>query len=505
MDTGSRLTLRIFVSSPGDVAAERDRAADVIARLQDEFVHYAGLEPFLWEDEPARATSTFQSQYPEASGMDIVVGILWARIGTPLPIEKVRPDGRRYESGTVYELETAAESYRSRGTPDLLVYRRTSEPSVPLARRGRASSAGSEQLESLEAFIRRWFFHDDGSFKAAFRTFKTPDQFEQQLETHLRKLIREKVERAEPPGTLGQGELIFHGLPYPGLKAFELDDAAVFYGRERALVAVKNALRAQAGRNRAFVLIFGMSGVGKSSLVRAGLLHALSSTPGWIPEVDVWRWCVVRPGDSTGDPLDALAQAFFGDTALPELRAGDVDAGRLARTLRDNPDDVDLILAPALRTVALSERKRRAADRPLEARLLVVVDQMEELFTRDRLDESVRARYAAALAALARSGRASVVATMRSEFFARCAELPELAVLKAGEGQLDLLPPTFAEIGQMIRYPARDVPSAGAEIPTTRARRSTISCTRRPGAIPRPCHSCNSRSTSCFDGEISAR
>jgi hypothetical protein len=45
---------------------------------------------------------------------------------------------------------------------------------------------------------------------------------------------------------------------------------------------------------------------------------------------------------------------------------------------------------------------------------------------------------------------------MRSEFFARCAELPDLVILKAGQGQLDLLPPTFAEIGQMIRYPARD-------------------------------------------------
>ena len=109
-----------------------------------------------------------------------------------------------------------------------------------------------------------------------------------------------------------------------------------------------------------------------------------------------------------------------------------------------------------MRGAAASERERRKADRPLEARLLVVVDQMEELFTRDRLDEPGRARYVAALAALARSGSAAVVCTMRSEFFARCAEFPELVMLKAGQGQLDLLPPTFAEIGQMIRYPARD-------------------------------------------------
>ena len=222
------------------------------------------------------------------------------------------------------------------------------------------------------------------------------------------------------------------------------------------LAAVKEALRAQAARNCAFLLIFGMSGSGKSSLVRAGLLHALKETPGWIPEVDIWRWCVVRPGDATGDPLEAVAQAFFGDTALPELRAGGIDAGRLARTLRENPDYVDVILRPALRAVADAERERRTADRPLAARLLVVVDQMEELFTRDWLDEPGRARYVAALGALARSGAAWVVATMRSDFFGRCAELSELVALKEGQGQLRSAPPSFAEIGQMIRYPAHD-------------------------------------------------
>jgi hypothetical protein len=251
MDTPSRLTLRIFVSSPGDVPVERDRAAGVIARLQEEFVHYTLLEPFFWEDQPARATDTFQSQFPEASGMDIVVGILWARIGTPLPLDKARPDGRRYESGTVYELETAAESYRARLTPDLVVYRRASDPRLPLDEAERQRQL--EQLAALDGFIKRWFFHEDGSFKAAFHTFNSPDQFEQQLETHLRKLIRERVEKAEQPAGLGEGEIVFHGVPYPGLKAFGLEDAPVFYGRARALAAVKESLQAQARRNCAFL------------------------------------------------------------------------------------------------------------------------------------------------------------------------------------------------------------------------------------------------------------
>ncbi len=455
MDAKSPLTLRIFVSSPGDVPVERDRAADVIARLQEEFKHYARLEPFFWEDEPVRATDTFQPQLPEASEMDIVVGILWARIGTLLAPDIVRPDGRRYESGTVYELETAAASYRSRAVPDLVVYRKTSNPPLELDDEVKRQQQ-REQLEALEAFIRQWFFHEDGAFKAAFRTFKTTDQFEHQLETHLRRLIREKIERTEQPGEPTEGEIVFHGDPYPGLKAFSLDDAPVFYGRERALSAVKEGLRAQAARNCAFLLIFGMSGSGKSSLVRAGLLHAMTATPGWIPEVDVWRWCVVRPGDATGDPVDAVAHALFSGAALPELQTGDIDAARLARTLRENPDCVDVILRPALRSVAASERERRAADRPLVARLLVVVDQMEELFTRDWLDVPERARYVRALEALARSGAAYVVATMRSDFFGRCAEIAELVTLKEGQGQFDLAAPTSAEIGQIIRYPARD-------------------------------------------------
>ncbi len=95
VDASSPLTLRIFVSSPGDVPVERARAAGVVARLQDEFKHYAVLEAVFWEDVPAKPTDTYQRQLPQASAMDVVVGILWTRIGTPLPPDMVRADGTR--------------------------------------------------------------------------------------------------------------------------------------------------------------------------------------------------------------------------------------------------------------------------------------------------------------------------------------------------------------------------------------------------------------------------
>ena len=86
--------------------------------------------------------------------------------------------------------------------------------------------------------------------------------------------------------------------------------------------------------------------------------------------------------------------------------------------------------------------------------MAVVVDQLEEAFTRPNLSAADRERLLTALGALARSGVAWIIATMRSDFYNRCADLPELVALKAGSGQYDLLPPTFGEIGRMVRQPA---------------------------------------------------
>ena len=72
-------TVRIFISSPGDVAEERDQARRVIAGLQKQ---YSGvtLQPVLWEDLPLPATASFQESIDvilEREPIDIAVFILW--------------------------------------------------------------------------------------------------------------------------------------------------------------------------------------------------------------------------------------------------------------------------------------------------------------------------------------------------------------------------------------------------------------------------------------------
>jgi hypothetical protein len=446
--------LRIFISSPGDVGQERWLATRVLERLQGEFGDRVELQPIVWEHEPLRASAHFQEQIVAPSATDIVVCILWSRLGTRLPEKFHRADGTSYSSGTEWEFEDAVSSYKKRGTPDLLVYRKTSEPLASLADED-GLIRRLEQKKALDAFIDRWFGNAQDTFTAAFHTFESPGQFEDLLEIHLRKLILGRL----PERLAGDPEeavlVRWHkGSPYRGLQAFDEEYAPVFFGRTRATGEVRDALARQAANGRAFVLVFGMSGCGKSSLVRAGVLPTLTQ-PGVIEGIGLWRSCVFRPGDAARDLLDGLARALLGPSALPELEAAGMNASELAALLREAPQRAVAPLRMGLQSASQKVADQEKLLRPPAARLALGVDQLEELFTLELVGAREREGFVSALSALARSGLVWVLATMRSEFYPRCAELPELVALKEGDGQYDLLPPSFAEIQQIITQPAR--------------------------------------------------
>ena len=450
----AELELQIFISSPGDVAEERALAGRVISRLSGEFGGRVKLTPIFWEHEPLLATAGFQDQIVSPAETDMVVCILWSRLGTRLPPQFTRPDGSRYRSGTEFEFEEAVGGHRKRGKPDLLVYRKTSEPVVSLADKDELLRR-LEQKEALDRFVNNWF-HDEaeGTLVAAFHAFNAPDQFEQLLELHLRKIITQRLpevpagRQEPPPPALWQ-----KGSPFRGLDFFDHEHAPVFFGRTRAVSEVLAALRAQAAAGRPFVLVLGMSGGGKSSAVRAGVIPMLTQ-PGVMEGIGLWRRAVTRPGDGGGDPLLSLAASLLADDALPELaRAGNTPQ-ELARVLAESPAAAAPLIRTALSQAADSLAQRSGLERPPQARLALVVDQAEEIFTRPEIGPERRQALARALKALAESGLVWIVATMRSEFYPRLSELPDLVALKEGAGQYDLLPPSPAEIGQMIRQPA---------------------------------------------------
>ena len=116
--------VRIFLSSPGDVGEERKIARELIERDLAKHPAYRSLklEVIAWDDPDARipmlANETPQQSVnnarPRPSTCDIVIVILWARMGTPLPETIRKPDGERYLSGTEWEYLDAVNSTRSR-------------------------------------------------------------------------------------------------------------------------------------------------------------------------------------------------------------------------------------------------------------------------------------------------------------------------------------------------------------------------------------------------------
>ena len=121
--------LRIFISSPGDVRLERVRAFEVVSRLQTKFRAFLKLEPVLWEHDAQSGWATFQANIIPPSKTDIVICILWARIGMRLPQDYKRADGT-VPTGTEWEFEDAYASHQLNGTPDLYVYRKTANPTI---------------------------------------------------------------------------------------------------------------------------------------------------------------------------------------------------------------------------------------------------------------------------------------------------------------------------------------------------------------------------------------
>jgi len=179
--------------------------------------------------------------------------------------------------------------------------------------------------------------------------------------------------------------------------------------------------------------------------------------------------------------LRALAAALLEPHALPALRDPESpNAIRdLASELRDHSSRFAFRVRDALDHAAREwkiqhshdlearERHLRASGRSDEAdfarqqrktlelskaRLVLVVDQLEELFTTGFLPE-VRQKYICSLVSLIRSGRVFILATLRSDFYPSYQEFPDLIELTKPGGKFDLRPPTAYEIGNMIRLP----------------------------------------------------
>jgi tetratricopeptide (TPR) repeat protein len=458
----TRQRLRIFVSSPGDVMAAREVAAQVAEKLALEYVRFCTIEPYLWEYEPMLASGHFQDSIDPPSRFDVVILILESRLGTPLPertaVREYRGmDGRTPVTGTEWEFEEALVAARAHGSPDILVYRSSKMAAVDTWDAQRRQAVLRE-LEALDGFWSRHFAHE-GTFSGGYAKFSSLDEFSGKLEHDLRACVQRRIDRLRPEERAQQGVRLWAQAPFRGLESYQFEHAPIFFGREEAVGAALLRLLTNAQAGRPFLLLLGASGSGKSSLVKAGVMPRLM-VPQRVSGVAFLRRVVFHPGDAQAgeDLFDALARrltAGDGDSiGLPELLGSSMSVQDLARHLRESAAHPDMPFAMVLDRLAAAAREQGRMLRYEQARLVLEVDQLEELFTSERVLPEERRQFVQLLAALVRSGLVWVIATLRADFWHRTSETPELVQLADGQGRVDVLPPTSAELSQMIRGPA---------------------------------------------------
>jgi WD40 repeat protein/energy-coupling factor transporter ATP-binding protein EcfA2 len=486
--------LRIFLSSPGDVKAAREIAALTIERLAQDYARFFNIEPYLWESEAMIASGHFQDSIEPPSAFDIVVLILWSRLGTPLPertaLREYRGiDGRAPVTGTEWEYEDALKAAREAGAPDLLVYRSRKRASVD-SWDAEGRQRDIDQLAALDRFWSRHFANHE-FFLGAYTEFASDAEFAAALENHLRKLIEKRI-AAGASGHSDQTAKVWTQAPFRGLEAYEFEHAPIFFGQDEALTKAMLQLAANAEAGSSFLLVLGASGSGKSSLVKAGIVPKLF-VPRRIPGASFLRRVVFRPSDAREgeDLFDALARGLTTQVGeqegLSELIGPGQSPSGLAAHLRNATAEPAYPIGTALGQVAARARQDSRMLEYETAKLVLVVDQLEELFTLERTSSDERRRFIDLLAGLVRSGPVWVVATIRSDFWHRAMETPELMRLSEGNGRLELLPPTPAQLSQMIRRPAEAAGVSFELHPTTSIPLNEViaeEVAREPGALP---------------------
>ena len=267
------------------------------------------------------------------------------------------------------------------------------------------------------------------------------------------RLIREQLTAIE----LRAGDGVVNGgrrapwagqCPYRGLVPFESDDEGVFCGRERLTTELAVTLARQVTRG-GLTVVTGASGAGKSSLLRAGLLPALARGV-QVAGSENWPCRIITP---TKDPLTELAAAL--------AVIGGTDMFMVRDSLTAHPHQAHLAFRQAI-DADVARRHGRLQPAKDAARLVLVVDQFEQLFTLSPGPDGESARQAfitalctAATTASGSSGQppALVVIAVRGDFWDRCAAYPELA-RELQDGQFVVGPMTEPELRLAIAGPA---------------------------------------------------
>lgn len=333
------------------------------------------------------------AQKDDATPPDIVV----LATGEVLRDETVKPVEAVSEKLTL--AESALATAREEGSRVIVAWPRDNAGDVDEQRRRQLAELGAEVLEV-------------GDFRPLLAA----------LELHL------------------PGEASWSGTPFRGLESFEEEHRAIFFGRDAVRDEALEQLREAAARDFAFLLIYGRSGGGKSSFVRAGLVGDIRARAG---EAD--HWLVARLGTiaSGGSPFIELGAAL--GRALREV---DMQYATLAEQFAADPEEAMRALGAAL----------RQAHPGGTTKLLLLLDPLEDLllWAREHGADGAAQRdaFGRLLEHLARSGKVWIVATIRSDLLPLLEDSQPLSDLARDDRRRSLPRMGREELREIVQRPA---------------------------------------------------
>ncbi len=370
------IQLRVFLSSPGDLGAERAAVRAVVQQVQgsEPWKGRVHIDLVAWDDPlagvPMDAGLTPQASVNKYAGLprdcDLTVVLLWNRIGTPLPADQRRADGTPFESGTVWEMEDALAA----GPPrPVWLYR---------CRRNLAIADDADEAEvarslaqraAVRKFIER-FRNPDGSLAGGVTEFEAADEFSRLFGQHLNAELR-RLEQAQagpakaPPGASADGLAALQPWDF---SAYLASKRARFTGRDWLFADIAKWLDGAAPRA---LLVRADYGVGKSALM-AEFIHRDGQRAPALRRVVGWHFC-------QHDTRQTLRPGMLVASLAAQLAA---HIPAYARFLAEHPDLVAQLGRAAEDPGSVFEaavlNPLQAIPQPAQHPLLILVDALDE-------------------------------------------------------------------------------------------------------------------------------
>ncbi|GAB0110293.1 nSTAND1 domain-containing NTPase [Pseudoalteromonas distincta] len=268
------------------------------------------------------------------------------------------------------------------------------------------------------------------------------------------------------------------GSPFLGLRAYNPNDTHVFFGRTQSIATLLERISSQINYGRAFCLILGPSGTGKSSLVNAGILPKLLDERGY-NGIGVLSYCQLDFADVHKNRLflDLASALLDWDINNQPVFEG-LSAQVLAQQLEHSIDDVINTIKSVLSKTSTQLNKPQ---------LFLFIDRLEVLLSSPLFSNETRSHFLSVIERLATSRAVIVFSACRNDFYPLVVEQPSLMAGKANGAHYDLTPPNRHELQQIIRLPAITANLTFSHDPLTKTPLDEILCTdtaNNPDALP---------------------